>query len=377
MNEEKNSTDVETTSISEGIARCQVTCPMCGHRHTQYRLNPHLYWFTEMEIDRKPTGFNCRRSLEGYYPSLYELWHCPDCHYTAHNRVFPDPMKNVYIERGLVARRLAEMKKSNPALMRVIPLLGADIAFETSTFTQAIRLSLLEIYFQQLILDLLHQNHAITARSYLRLAWLFRDWKAMDKDQAVANEALQQVLDKVAADWPECVRSEEEAMNAACDWFGRALDSSSTANQDALDSCGMMMQIARIRMQMKDYEAANKQLSMCHRTITRNLELLTRKMNEDLHAGKLADDERGRMVSDSRKYRSLLDESRDLMDTIAKKSQPGVSDKKKASDILAKNPKAAPAALRKLMEQAGVAPAVIKEMVPERKEGGLLGGLFR
>lgn len=369
---EPNPNQERPDGLSEGIAQCSVTCPMCGHRHVQYRMNPQLYWFTDMDIDRKPTGFHCRKSLEGYYPRLYELWHCPQCHYTAHNRVFPDPLKHVYIEKGLVGRRLAEMRNSHPAMGRVTDVLGANTAFEQIDFITAIRLSLLDIYFQRIIVEMLNQGYEALARSYLRLAWLHRDWQEMQPDDTASRSQLTQVLDSIQPDWPDCPRTEEEALENACTWFAAALGRTA-ANQNPVESCSMMVQVARIRVKMGQIDAARTQLNECHRSIVGDLETLTREMNEDLHTKSLSEEERGRMLSDSRKLRSMMDECRTLKEDIAKRRLQEA--RRRAKKLLEANPKAAPAALRDLLAEARIPPDMIRELVPERKEG-LFGGLF-
>ena len=358
--------------LPDGIAKCAVTCPMCGHRHIQYRLNPQLYWFTDMDIDLKPTGFHCRKSLEGYYPRLYEVWHCPQCHYTAHNRVFPDPLKDVYIEKGMMARRLAEIRKSDPAMGRITEALAADTAFEKSDFVQAIRYGLLDIYFQRLIIGILAQGHEVLARAYLRLAWLFRDWSEMEPDRSEGEKRLGAVLDAIAPDWPDCPRSENEALDAACKWFDVALNQLAKT-QGPVETCGMMAQVARIRVKMGDMEAARLQLGDCQKSIVSELETITRAMNEDLRTSKLAEEDRGRLLSDSRKLRSLLDECGALKERVMQKRSG--DERRRAEKLLGAHPKASPAALRKLLEDAGISAGMIRELVPERKEG-LFGGLF-
>ena len=345
---------------------------MCGHRHSQYRINPQLYWFTDMDIDRKPTGFHCRKSLEGYFPRLYELWHCPQCHYTAHNRVFPDPLKHVYIEKGKVARHMEEVRKAHPAMERVIQVLGGDLTFEKTDFPQAIRMALLDIHFQRLIVEILNQDHEDVARAYLRLAWLYRDWHEMQAERVDDEKRLAQALDQVVPDWPDCPCSERDALEGACTWFQIGLDRAKGG--DSVETCSTMAQVARIRVKMGDLKEAGRQLDDCHRTIMNELDVLTRAMNEDTRTGHLKEEERGRLLSDSRKLRALMDECRTLKEGLLQKK--ALEDRKRAKALAGANPKASGAALRKLLEEAGIPENLITELVPERKEG-LFGGLFR
>ena len=359
--------------LSEGIAKCAVTCPMCGLRHVQYRLNPTLYWFADAEMDRKPSGFHCRKSLEGYYPPLYEAWHCPQCHFTANNRVFPDPLKHVYIEKGMVSRRLDEMRKSDPAMVRITETLGANASFEKADFVQAIQLALLEIYFLKILVDILNQGHDSLARSYLRLAWLFRDWYAMRSDRAEEEARLAKAQDVIAQDWVDCPRTENDALEAACKWFGISL-ARSNANQDPVETCSAMLQVARIRVKMGALDAARKQLSECQWSLVNDLESITRAMNDDLRQGKLSEEQRGRMLTDSRKLRSMIEECRTLLEPINKKLE--ADNRKRAEALVAANSKMQASALRNLLEENGISAAMARELVPDKKESRF-GGLFR
>lgn len=360
-------------NLPEGIAKCATTCPMCGHKHAQYRINPQLYWFTDAEIDRKPSGFHCRQSLEGYYPPLYEIWHCPQCHYTAHNRVFPDPLKHVYIEKTMVGRRLEEMRKGNPGMQRVTEALGTGLAFEKTDFVQAIRLNLLEIYYLRFLVDILNQGHEGLARSYLRLAWMIRDWHAMVPERAEQEAKLNRLLDAVSADWPECPRSENDALEMACRWFVDALNRTQ-AGENPVETCTTMMQVARIRVKMEALDEARTQLADCQRTIMSELDTLTRVMNEDLRTRKLTEEQRGKMLSDSRKLRSMIDECRILFEKVGKK--PVADPRKRAEALIAANPRMAGTALRKVLEDNGIPAQLARELVPEKREG-LFGGLFK
>ena len=246
------------------------------------------------------------------------------------------------------------------------------MSFENTNFSQAIRQSLLEIYHQRLIIDVLNQGHDQLARGFLRLAWLFRDWKEMQPDRAEEEKRLNGVLDLVIQDWPDCPRSENEALDAACRCFSLALERSKSP--DPVESCGMMAQMARIRVKMGDLDAAQQLLGECQRSIVTEVENISRAMTEDLHLGKLGEEERGRLLSDSRKLRSLLDECRALSESIAKKN--AESDRKRAEELIASNSKASPDSLRKLLGDNGIPATVIRELLPERK-GGLFGGLFK
>ncbi len=360
----------EDTTIPEGIAKCTVTCPMCGHRHVQYRMNPHSYWFSTTELDRKPSGYQSRQSMKGYYAPLYELWHCPKCHYTAHNRIFPDPLKHIYIEKTVVRRRLAEHKGTHAEFVRVLEILGKDIAFENMDFSRAIRLALLAVYFDLFIADLLNQNSAVVAGSFLRLAWLFRDWPNRDADYTENLGRLNQMFDELSSYWPDCPRTEHDALDAACNWFEK------TAPQDALESVGITLHIAQIRLQMGDKEGARIHLTDCSRKAVEEAQQIQRLLTENLHTDQMPAEERGHLITQERKLRSIVEECRGFMDDLRREETNREMERARA--VAAKHPHAAPTSLRALLEKENIPPSIIQKLVPEKNAGGgLFGGLFR
>ncbi|NCC77265.1 MAG: hypothetical protein EOM08_12615 [Clostridia bacterium] len=126
----------------------------------------------------------------------------------------------------------------------------------------------------------------------------------------------------------------------------------------------MMVQIARIRVKMGAVDAAFSQLGECHRSIVLDLETLTREMNEDMRTGQLSDEERGRMLSDSRKLRSMLDECRALKESIQQGK--AAEDRQRAEELIRRHAKASPAELRNLLEEAGIPGPLIRELVTPR-----------
>jgi len=295
----------------DGVGRCAVACPMCGHVQTQYRLNPRMYWYNDLDLDRKPSGFQCLKGLAGLYPPLYDLWHCPKCHFTTHNRTFPDPLKNVFIEKGLVQRHLAEAAKPETAFSRVCEVLGADQNIDKVDFESAIRCALLAVYFDTFIVGLLRQGYAALARSCLRLAWLHRDWASMDADYDSKSTALRAKLEKLAVYWSDIPRSENDALRLACVHYEAALNEASVEN-DPMETATILMHLARICLQMGDTSSPAKHLEACRRGAMEEQNRLAAVMHEDDRRRELPEDERGQLVSASRRIKTMIDDCGDL-----------------------------------------------------------------
>lgn len=300
-------------SAGTGRIRCAVTCPMCRHAHTQVRLNPRLFWCTEMDLDRKPARFHCLKEAEGLYPPLYDLWHCPKCHFTAHNRVFPDPLKDVIIEKGFVQNRLAEALRNRPGFRRISETLGADLPSEEIGMEAALRKALLAIHYQRFLVGLLDRNQAELAQDYLRLAWLYRDGSEKDPDVAETCERMNRLLDSIAADWPDAPRDEAAALQHACDVFRQALETP-PASKDPVESTSILLHLARIHLQRGDREGAGMALNEGRRAVMDPMMEATRILREDDQTRRMGKEERERWVTRGRRLRAALDEMEKLQD---------------------------------------------------------------
>ncbi|HAS82224.1 MAG TPA: hypothetical protein DCS43_06015 [Verrucomicrobia bacterium] len=339
---------------TKGVGKCAVTCPMCGLEHTQYRLNPRMFWHTELDMDRKPSKYQCLKAIDGYYPPLYELWHCSRCHFTSHNRTFPAPLKHVFIEKTVVQRHLAEAARGDSAFARVCKALGAGVGVDNLDFPQAVRLALLAVYFEGVLIGLLRQGKASLARSYLRLAWLLRDWKSMSSDFEKEFAAFSELLGKVAADWPEICKTEEDALQHACTQYVDSLSEASVAG-DLRETTAILQHLGRICIQIGDAGSAKEHFARCVQVSFDEQNRLVRLLREDEHTRCLSEDDRSRMVTDSRRYKATVDDCQDLLDVLKKSAVPNRS-----------RPAPVPVPV----------PAPASAPAPAEKKKGLLRGLF-
>ncbi len=312
-----NLNNSEASLDKSAVGKCLVTCPMCGHEHTQYRLNPRMYWNTELDMDRKPSGYQYLKGAEGCYPPLYELWCCPRCFYAAHNRTFPDPLKNVFIEKGLVQRWLMEAGRDDPSFRRIRDAISSGVSMERRDFEQAVRVAMLSVFFEKVMVGFLRQGNATLARGYLRVAWLFRDWVAMDPDFEEGYARLRESLKTIADCDAELPSDEESALKYSCERFTDALKENAVAN-DARESAGMMLHMIRIYLQMGDANAARGHLEVCRRSAVEEQSHLNQLLQEDDRRRALSNEERTRMISDSRRFKAIIEECFDLQGAVRK-----------------------------------------------------------
>jgi len=286
---------------------------MCQHAHTQVRLNPRLFWHTEMDLDRKPTRFHCLKEAEGLYPPMYDLWHCPGCHFTTHNRLFPDPLKDVIIEKGFVQNRLAETLRNQSAFRLISETLGADLPGEAIDMDVAIRKAFLAIHYQRFFVGLLDRNQGALAQDYLRLAWLYRDGPEKDPDVVGTRERMNRLLNAIAAEWPDAPRDEDTALQCACDVFRQAM----AASKGPVASTFILLHMARIHLQRGDRASAGEVLNECRHAVMHPMMEAARILREDDQTQRMAKEERDRWVTQSRKLRSALDELETLREKQA------------------------------------------------------------
>lgn len=317
-NSNEKSKDIDTKS-SGGQVACAVKCPMCNFEHKQIRLNPRMFWNQGMAIDRQPIQYQCLSGLGAIHPPLYELWHCPACHYTAHNRVFPNPLKNVFVEKGLLPRKYAEARRE-PAFHKVCDVLGGGLEPGDVDFVSAIRIALLAIHCNLFFVEILRQGHSTLARDSLRLGWFYRDWKNMtaeaqrEKDDA----ALQDLFDQVGDAWPTLPRTETHALEAACAQFEISLDENSVAN-DAMERIIIQQHTGRVYLQIGEIDPALAWLQRCRKDALDEETANQRILREDERTKAMSEEDRAKLISLTRRYRQILDETHDLVEMIQKR----------------------------------------------------------
>lgn len=264
-------------------------------------------------MDRKPTHFQCLREAQGLYPPFFELWHCPQCHFTAHNRIFPDPLKDVAVEKGFVRSRLQEEVRARPAFKRIADALGQGLAELDVGFESALRKALLAIHFGTWLVALLQHNHYGMAQAYLRVAWLYRDRPEQDADPDTTDAHMAPIWEQLSADWPEAPRDEDTALLQACDWFRKTLDAPSRSG-DSMLVVSTYLHMARVHLQRQDPPEVAAALNECRQELDRNIRETTEALRTDDHTKRMSSDERARMMTVSRKLQNAFREWENLRD---------------------------------------------------------------
>lgn len=300
--------------MRKGLGKCNVTCPMCSNAHVQYRLNPRMYWNTGVDLDGKPTGFCTLKSIEGFFPPLYDLWHCPQCHFTCHNRTFLDPLKNVFVQKGFVQRRYAEEMREEGPLRLACSLLGDRLTLGDSvSYTEGIRMALLAVLCDQVISRILSQRHAQLARSYLRVAWLHRDWRTTDPDVDENVAQLTTLVTDVRGHWPDVPETEEAALRGACASFSKALKEPSVSGSMD-ESIDILLTLSKINLQIKEAEEAIELLQLCRTEAGVVMNEIRQELRRDERGKHLSTEDRAKKVQTNRRMEKSLYEIDDLME---------------------------------------------------------------
>ena len=71
-------------SVQSPFQKTKVKCPICENESFQWKFRQHLYTIVEFDVDFYPKTINWNSSVDDRLnPSLYYMWHCKHCLFTA------------------------------------------------------------------------------------------------------------------------------------------------------------------------------------------------------------------------------------------------------------------------------------------------------
>lgn len=355
------------------ISKYSVTCPMCNQTNYQFRLNARMFWNEDTDVDLQPRNFHTLKGLENYHPPLYEMWHCPNCQYTSSYKSFSEPLKDIHINSDIITRKIKESIDSDEKTRRIIVALGNGATFESTDFFQSIRLTLLGIYFDQLIVTLLKQNFIAVGKLYLRLAWLYRDMAKLDPRAAETRQKLDALLATLQPDWPDAAADEAHALDKALFFYQEALSDRTTV-KSAVDSATVQQLMGRILIKRAQYRQAQESLLTSMNTANQaRADIEQQLRTSGKGTPQLSPEESGELLSQSRKLESLINESQNLMSDIREAVL--AEQTQLATQLLAQNPGKAPDELRAILSANKIDGRVAAKLLPEEKKKGLFGFL--
>lgn len=193
--------------ISQHLCReYTITCPACGQDNVFPRLKPDIYRARQTEPDGHPTEIGWRAEVEfpKWVTPLNYFWAvCPNCQFTGQvdDQIYRTWKKNAkkfqsqYIEGVLTTLSdLADEKRG------VAYQLGTAIPSDDIFGTQLAQ-SFLGIFTEC-------QKNAPVAgslgRSYLRIAWLYRDEERL-YDEFAPSSRIREVIEEIAPAWEKAI----------------------------------------------------------------------------------------------------------------------------------------------------------------------------
>lgn len=355
----------------KALMRFSVVCPVCAVESDQYQCNTRLLWAQDQAIDQQPTKFQRLQGLEGMHPPLFYMWHCPRCLYTMGYRQFSSPLKDVLISPAVITRRLQELVRTDDRFGRIVNQLGEGIALPAIDFAQAIRLHLLALHFLLAIEGLVKQHFYGRGRYALRLAWLFRDLDADPAKRAELQGVIARDFEALRVLWPEAPDTEPKALRLAVDYFMDTYESTSW-QAPVSEKVSLLDLVARIHMRLGDLPRANQLLTTAITTAMEAKQTMDRRLSLGASSpDAVPTDQRGELVSQTRRLSSLMTDAQTLLESVRK----GVQDQRMAAAkaILAELKAQPPAEQRRVLLAKGISQRLVDELVPEPRRKGLFG----
>lgn len=207
----------------------KVKCPVCEKVSPQFYVKSKLYQPVEIEKDHHVISYKWNEEgLLDIMPENFFIWHCPHCHFSDENEVFRGKIDKLW--KGKL--ELMSVKIFNAAkdpdnfLVRI----GKEVDYTELPISNetAILNHVLACYIQEGFLSPNNRLPAKLAKFYLRLSWLFRERKTIQKNISNIPDgymSLEDFLKAMKEHWENLPLSEEEALSRAIEQYNLVLDS--------------------------------------------------------------------------------------------------------------------------------------------------------
>ena len=206
----------------------KVKCPVCEKESPQFYVKSKLYQPVEIEKDHHVLSYKWTDdNFLHIKPENFYIWHCPYCNFADENEVFRGKIDKLWKGKlELMSSKVIKASK-NPDCFLV--KLGKEIDCTELPVTNetAILKHILACYVQEGFLSPNNKMPGKLAKFYLRLAWLFRERKNLEKNiEKIPNGymSFEEYLVAQKKYWEEIPLSEEEALGKAITQYGTMLD---------------------------------------------------------------------------------------------------------------------------------------------------------
>ena len=352
--------------------RANVRCPVCGMEHEQIKLKSRLFVKQGRDLDLKPLSIlRKKKGLQHIHPSVFFMWHCPFCYFTAARSDYEDPLKDTGIRPEKLKKAILLSYKNDPIVKKVVDLLTPEAYDEKMTFYNAAQLYMLAIY-QLLKVDYFVNKEPINIGRYaLRLAWLYRDIEASEKLKKDHSAEIQFLVQSIEDMWPEIPGDEERALRMAIQYYEKTLIATKTIQSDQAE-VDLVLLMIRIYLKLDEMPDARKYLERA-REVVRHFEEQQKKLRRipDDNPNKPTIAEMSQMSADARKMKRYIEEVQGIIDDMRQdKIEEEVS---RAKECVEKSGLKKIDDIRSFLKKENFQEKIINIVAPEPKKKGFFG----
>ncbi len=292
-------------------------CPICEcesqHRYIKSKMVSSL----ETEDDLHVVTYKWESpEFEHIRPNFYHIWHCPHCQFCEEKEVFRgDDKSGGKLE--LIQEKILILQRNPKSFLAIIGGM-INLRDEPVEINNALLAHLQAIYIQQM-LSPNNRQFAKLARFYLRTAWLYREWTALEDvvpgPPPQGFPSWEAFLEKLTVLWPDMPRDESAAIKLSIENYQRDLDKGS-ALDDIRHDVQVMFVLVSLYMRMEALDDALKYVRFIFQRCTQKRQETRHVLEKGVSLGKL----NGRQIEQMRNLvnwlNNTIDRCTELSETV-------------------------------------------------------------
>jgi len=351
----------------------KVKCAVCGVTSEQRWFQAKIYSERNIDIDKHVQSYLWTdKAFEAYNPSLYYIWHCPNCHFAESYVDFENPGKDPFSNFRSIKDEFVNQYHEDPRVEKIIDKLGENIDYNKINYYIAIKLHLLALFIQLLPAEKENWDPLKVGRYYLRLGWLYREFGELKEPDDKIKNTLGKLIEFLKKGWPEVPGDEKTALKQAIVMMNEAFKSSQ-AIKSIVAEVDLLMLIAGIHLKLEETEVVLKILNTVLQRGQKTKQRIENNIRDSEKAEKpLPPEEIKRLDVQVKKIEAMMNKARDLITDI--KSKRYKEERAKAQEIIKTLGERPPIEIREILLKKGIDQRVATELTPEPKKKFL--GLF-
>ncbi|MBN2643615.1 MAG: DUF2225 domain-containing protein [Victivallales bacterium] len=174
-------------NITQPLCEVDASCPICTRKSKQLYLRESSYRIASRDIDLKPVAEWVGKRNNECFPTLYDIWQCPNCSYCGSRQVFRQPgllISSMPLNRF---RQLTLELYQNETYRNLVQLFVESPPEFGLDFFQPVKRYLIAIYHLEQIEQFRTRDSFILARYCLHLNWLLRDLERWQMRKITVN----------------------------------------------------------------------------------------------------------------------------------------------------------------------------------------------